>query len=728
MGDTEQLAGTVERILYRNEQNGYVVFSLKLKNRKLETVTGNLLAVHPGEQVVLSGAWTVHAKFGKQFVAQSCIAHSPTSVVGLKKYLSSGLIKGIGPTYAEKLVDRFGVDVLDIIDEQPLRLAEVEGIGPKRVEKIIAAWQEQRSIAHIMVFLQEKGISPVYAAKIYKRYGNDAVSVITENPYRLADDIWGIGFKLADQIAKNMGFEHNSPKRITAGVLFSLAQIIGNGHLYASLDTLRNTVVELLDLDKAATANIVKMSLHELYESQKIRLVSVDSDHYVAPSRCYAAEKGASNRLKQLRAYPTRHSFDIGAIHRSLMVPAEGSSVALSEDQQRGILACLQNKVAVVTGGPGTGKTTLIKELLRVLKKHNLRYRLAAPTGRAAKRMYESTGSNAETIHRLLEFDVSTMRFTRNEDNALSVDFLIVDEASMIDIALAHAVLRALPLSAHLLFIGDVDQLPSVGPGNFLLDLIASKAVPSVRLMQIFRQARESLIVVNAHRINRGEYPASRLPEANRDYLMIKEEQPELLPRHLQAIFAGGLKKYGIATNDAIVLTPMNRGAAGTQRLNGELQQILNPPADKQQLSYLGTIYAEGDRVMQLRNNYDKIVFNGDIGTIDAIDLDDQTICVRYGERPVTYERSELDELMLAYAVTIHKSQGSEYPAVIVPLFTQHFMLLQRNLLYTAITRAKKLCIFIGQPKAIAIAIRNDKGLARTTFLRQYLTSDLSCR
>jgi len=727
MDETQSLAGTVERVVYSNEENGYVVFSLQLKNKQAVSVTGHLFNVHPGAQVVLTGAWAMHPKFGKQFNAHSCTAHQPSSVIGLKKYLSSGLIKGIGPVYAEKLVSRFGKDVLEIIDEAPHRLAEVDGIGPKRIERIHAAWQDQKAISHIMVFLQEKGISPAYATKIYKRYGNESVSIITQNPYRLADDIWGIGFRVADQIAKNMGFEHTCQKRITAGVLFTLGEVIGNGHLYAPLDQLRARIFELLELDEQESSGTLKMALHQLYDGQKIRLITKDDAHYVTLPRHYAAEKGAANRLRQLIAYPSPHRFDIAAVHRQLMAPPLGE-IALNEDQQRGILACLQHKVSVVTGGPGTGKTTLIKELLAILKKNHVRVCMAAPTGRAAKRMQESTGGSAETIHRLLEFDVSTMRFTRNEERALAVDFLIIDETSMMDVALACAVLRALPLSAHVLFIGDVDQLPSVGPGNFLHDLIASEQAPCVRLTTIFRQARGSLIVVNAHRINDGEFPLSRLPETNRDYLFIKEENPELLPHHLRMIIERGLPKFGIASEDTILLTPMNRGAAGTQRLNHELQQILNPDSTAPQIQHTGTTFKVGDRVMQLRNNYDKIVFNGDIGTIEAIDSDDQLLRVRHGHRLIEYERSELDELMLAYAVSIHKSQGSEYPAVIVPLFMQHFVLLQRNLLYTAITRARQLCIFIGQPKAIGMGVKNNKRVERLSFLRDYLTSDLACR
>ncbi|PKN03540.1 hypothetical protein CVU75_01655 [Candidatus Dependentiae bacterium HGW-Dependentiae-1] len=441
----------------------------------------------------------------------------------------------------------------------------------------------------------------------------------------------------------------------------------------------------------------------------------------------YFSEKGLSTKLRALMEYPTVRQFDIDTIYAALRAPTT-NEIILNEDQQRGIMACLQNKVTVITGGPGTGKTTLIKKLIGILEKENVRYSLAAPTGRAAQRITASTGRMAMTLHRLLGFDGANFAFVHNEKNALSLDYLIIDEASMIDVFLALAVVKALPLPAHVIFIGDVDQLPSVGAGAILNDLLGSGKIASVRLTEIFRQAQDSLIIVNAHRVNQGEFPVTNLPDSKRDFIYIKELDPENVPLHLRTIFTQQLAKAHIAPEDAIVLVPMNRGSVGTQKINYDLQNLLNPGTSEKQVAQAGSIFKINDRVMQLRNNYDKQVFNGDIGSIEDINLVDRALVVRFGDRSVIYDFGELDELVLAYAITIHKSQGSEYSAVIIPLFTQHFTLLQRNLIYTAITRAKKLCILIGQPKAIAIAVKNNKGITRKTFLKEFLTTDLQCR
>ena len=638
------------------------------------------------------------------------------------------MIKGIGPAYAEKLVNHFGTEVLDVIDKAPHRLRYVEGIGEKRVEIITKAWQDQKEISHVMVFLQDKGISPAYAVKIYKKYGKESIAVLNENPYRLAEDIWGIGFKIADKIAQNMGFEPHSIKRIKAGILFAITTTLNNGHLYVELQKLKETVCELLEIVYEETALIIKNALHELYNSDKIKLISYNNEHFVTLTQYYFSEKGLAQKIQTLSVYPRSHTFDLDAIYASLRVPKHEKDINLNEDQQKAVLACLQNKVTIITGGPRTGKTTIIKKLLNILDEGRLVYRLAAPTGRAAKRITEGTRRQATTLHRLLEFDFTTMGFIKNEQNALVLDYLIIDEASMLDIFLAHSVLKALPLTAHLVLIGDVDQLPSVGAGNVLNDCIASGKITSVRLKEIFRQAQDSLIIVNAHRVNTGEFPVTSLPDAKRDFFYIKEDLPEKVAEHLQIIFKQKLPQYGINPQDAMVLVPMNRGVVGTQNLNHHLQTILNPSTDIKHIMHHGTTYKIGDRVMQLRNNYDKHVFNGDIGFIEDINVEDRMLMVRYDELVVEYESSELDELVLAYAISIHKSQGSEYAVAIIPIFMQHFTLLQRNLIYTAITRAKKICIFIGQTRAIAMAIKNNKGTTRTTFLQQFLTSDLQCR
>ena len=737
MPHTETLQGTVDRLLFQNKEDGFVIFVLQLNNKQNTIVKGHVPSITPGEIVTIQGTWVMHPKFGKQFDAQQCTAQIPTSIVGLKKYLSSGLIKGIGPVYGEKLVNYFGEEVLEVIDKMPHRLKEIDGIGPKRVEKIVAAWQDQKEISHIMVFLQEKGISPAYATKIYKRYRAESISVILENPYRLAQDIWGIGFKIADQIAQNLGIAKDSSKRITAGILHTISTATSSGHLYVELQKLKEQTTAILELDyNDNIANTIKLALHDLYNSDKIKLISHEDKHFVTLTPFYFSEQGVAGKLKKLMKFPAQYTFDINKIYKKLRTQTNKDVVALNEDQQKGIVTCLQNKTTVITGGPGTGKTTLIKKLIEMLDQHKITYRLAAPTGRAAKRITEGTGKPATTIHRLLEFDVSTMGFVRNEQNTLPLNFLIIDEASMIDIFLANSVLKALPSHAHVVFIGDVDQLPSVGPGNFLNDIIASDKVPSVRLTKIFRQAQDSLIILNAHRINTGEFPTSYQPDTRQDFIFIKEEDPQQVTLHLENIYTKTLLKHGINPHDSIVLVPMHRGVVGTQKLNHDLQQMLNPNAQKTSLendadkhiSYAGTIYNIGDRVMQIRNNYDRLVFNGDIGILESIDHTEKTFNVLYEERIVEYDFSDLNELVLAYAISIHKSQGSEYAAVIIPIFMQHFTLLQRNLIYTAITRAKKLCIFIGQPKAIAMGIKNNKSVKRLTFLQQFLTIDLQCR
>lgn len=728
MNQLEELNGIVDHFIFKNDENGFSVFVLQVTTNRKITVKGYTANINPGEQVSLHGSWVNHPKFGKQFEAQTCTACLPTTTTGLKKYLGSGLIKGIGPVYAEKLVTYFGTNVLEIIDKQPSRLQEISGIGTKRITKIINAWHDQKEISTIMVFLQEKGISTTCATKIYKKYKQDSIAVLNENPYQLVDDIWGIGFKTADQIAHNLGIEKDSIRRVRAGIIYSITTELDNGHLYCELSDLKNKIVKLLELDRDIAEPIVKEALHNLYHSEKIKLISYDEHHLITLSQYYFSEKGFAHKIKMLLQQPLIRTFDSDTIYKKLRAPNSSHDIALNEDQQRGILACVQNKVTIITGGPGTGKTTLIKKLLTVLDDHKCMYRLAAPTGRAAKRITEGTGRHATTLHRLLAFDFTTMRFTHNEKNALKLDFLIIDEASMIDIFLAHSILKALPLHAHLILIGDVDQLPSVGAGNVLNDLIASNVVPTIHLKEIFRQAQDSLIIVNAHRVNNGEFPTTSAPGAKRDFLFLKEDNPENVSHHLRTIIHHGLQKFSIQAHESIVLSPMNRGIIGTQQLNHELQTLLNPKTSENQFSYAGTLFKIGDRVMQMRNNYDKNVFNGDTGFITSIDLVERVMIIRYDDRDISYDFSELDELVLAYAISIHKSQGSEYAATIIPVFMNHFILLQRNLLYTAITRSKKLCILIGQPKAIAIAIKNTKGIARKTLLTKFLTCNLHCR
>lgn len=719
----DTIKGSIEKIIFKSEDNNFSIFIVAIASDKTIIARGNLM-VHPGQFVQLQGAWVNHPKFGRQFDVRACLAEQPNSITGLKKYLGSGLIKGIGKVYAEKLVARFGADVLQIIEQQPNKLQEVPGIGPKRIAQIQEAWHMQKEISSIMIFLQEKGISTAYATKIFKKYGHESIVLMKENPYRLAEDIWGIGFKTADKIAQQLGFQPDSGKRIKAGILFAISDATGRGHLYVELEQLKELTTQLLELSEQTTVSI-NQALNQLHAEDKIKVITYQQLHFITLSQYYFSEFAVAKRLKLLMQQPSPLTFDLASIYHQLRT-TKASDIELNEDQQQGILTCLQSKISIITGGPGTGKTTLIKKLLSILDAKKIRYRLAAPTGKAAKRMFEGTGKSAETLHRLLEFDPAIMTFKHNENNALIADFLIIDEASMIDIFLAHALLKAISFGTHVVFIGDIDQLPSVGAGNFLGDMIASGIIPSIKLTKVFRQAQDSMIIANAHKINRGEFPSSAPHEGKRDFFYIKEEDPAMVIQHCKTIIAK-IAKIGLKPEDLTVLVPMNRGIAGTFKINQDLQQLLNGGQQKQ-LHYMGTIFKVGDKVMQIRNNYDKLVFNGDTGIIVDVDQEEKTITVNVDGRMHTYEHDELNELVLAYAISIHKSQGSEYDAVAIPLFMQHFMLLQRNLLYTAITRAKKVCFFIGQARAIAMAIKNSKVIVRNTFLGQFLTTDLQCR
>ena len=658
MESTQEISGVIDRLLFQSAENGFSVFMLQITDTQQIAIRGHLAQLHPGQQVAVVGTWVVHPKFGKQLEVSSCRVQAPNSMLGLKKYLSSGLIKGIGPAYAQKLLDFFGSTVLEVIDKEPERLKRVPGIGQKRAQQIIDAWHGQKEISNIMVFLQDKGISPAYAIKIYKKYGHMAIASVQQNPYRLAEEIWGIGFKIADQIAHALGIAKDSLKRVKAGILHQIGEHVGNGNLYVDLDQLKEKTIVLLELPPE---NKLKQALHELYEEQKIKLITHENAHYITTSINYFCEVAVAARIKKNGEKPSTLSLDINSIYQKLRRMPAQKGIELNEDQQHGIITCLSHKMSVITGGPGTGKTTMIKQLLSLLDEYGIVYRLTAPTGRAAKRMAEGTGRTAATIHRLLEFDFLTRSFMRTEQNALKLDFLIVDEASMIDIFIAHALLKAVPFDAHIVFIGDVDQLPSVGAGNFLNDLIASKKVPCIRLTQIFRQAQDSLIIVNAHRVNSGEFPVSSLPESKKDFIWIKEQDPEMVTPHLKELLLKRLPVYGIYHQQTTILVPMNRGIVGTQKLNADLQLMLNGDGSARSLTFHGTTFKLKDRVMQIRNNYDKIVFNGDCGEIEDINSAERTLQVRFNERVIDYEYNELDELVLAYAISIHKSQGSEY-------------------------------------------------------------------
>ncbi len=712
------LAGRVDKIIFR-AASGFSVVSLAVSSREAITVQGVMPDVMSGESISVHGAWEVHAKFGRQFKVDSYSKQLPADAVGIQKYLSSGLIKGIGPSFAQKLVDHFGSRTLEVIDTEPGRLREVAGVGEKRVDAIVAAWQEQKEIANVMVFLKARDVSTAFAAKIFKLYGKRSIQVITENPYRLMEDVWGVGFKTADDLAIKMGLEPVSIARAKAGALHVLSEAMGEGSTVVEQADVIARSLELLEYQEEQKT-VIESAIQELDITQKIKKVSKNNGIYFALSQCFFAERRIATKIQWLlKSNSKKAAADHSQLYQELS--SGDSRLALNEAQQRGILACFEHKVSIITGGPGTGKTTLVRRMLDLLEHLKIPFKLAAPTGRAAKRMFEGTGRSTETLHRMLEFDPAGSGFKRNHDNVLELEWLIVDEASMIDVFLLSSIVDALPAHAHLVLIGDVDQLPSVGPGSVLKDLIASGVVNVSQLKEIFRQAQDSMIVVNAHKINQGVYPSSR--GEKHDFFVLNRKEPAECIDSIKSIFKTTLPKIGIEAKDAIVLSPMNRGTIGTARINEELQSLLNPDTSLPSIVRFGTVFKKNDRVMQIKNNYTKFIFNGDIGTVDSVDLEAQRMTVLFGEKLIEYEFHELNELVLAYAISIHKSQGSEFKAVVVPLMMQHFVMLQRNLVYTAVTRAKQLCIIVGDPRSLAMAVSNNKEQVRETLLRDFLTS-----
>jgi exodeoxyribonuclease V alpha subunit len=691
------ICGVVEKITYANEESGFVVAKFQETGKKgLTTIVGNLRALRPGESLKLSGTWVNHSRFGEQFQVEHSEIAVPETLGGITKYLGSGLIKGIGPQLAERIVEKFGPQTLEVIEKSPERLTAVSGVGPKRIEMITRAWGEQKEIQGVMIFLQGHGVSPAYSAKIYREYGGQSVEVVKENPYRLAQDIPGIGFLTADRIAQNIGTDLNSPVRARAAILYVLNEVAGDGHVYYPQQELAYKVQQLLRVD----LELVMAGMEELSRQRAIMIEETTGPRhprvYLAP--LYAAETGIARRLERLRDTPSK--------------------------QKEAVRWATTSKVSVVTGGPGTGKTTLILAVLRIFEQLRSRVVLAAPTGRAAKRMSEAAGAEAKTIHRLLEYSPKRGDFNRNEDDPLEADVIIIDEASMMDTLLMYHLLKAIPAQSHLILFGDVDQLPSVGPGTILKDMIDSHAFTVVRLTEIFRQSQESTIVLNAHRINRGELPVLKNENQEEgDFYFIEEEDPVEMVAEIIRLCTDRLpQRFGLdSTREIQVMAPMHRGPIGVANLNAELQKALNPGGSG--LAHGGKLFKAGDKVMQISNNYDKDVFNGDLGWITRIDPEDHRMTIDFDGRSVAYDFSELDEVIPAYAISVHKSQGSEYPAVIVPVSTQHYLLLQRNLLYTAITRAKKLVVLIGTRKALAMAVRNNKPQQRFTFLAERLSA-----
>ena len=706
----QKLRCVVERITYQNPENGYSVMRVKVKGYdELVTLVGNLLEVPAGSVLLCEGDWKVDKRYGSQFVAQTWEEVMPATLYGIEKYLGSGLVKGIGPKFAQLIVSRFGLDTIEIIETDIKRLYEVPGIGQKRVEKIAESWEKQKDIKNVMLFLQGYGVSTAYAAKIYRQYGKESIDTVKTNPYKLADDIWGIGFKTADTIASKMGYEKNDLRRLKSGVTYTLSHMAEEGNVYAEEEQLVKSAIELLDADEAP----VRQAISEMLQSED--LIADAEAIYMPPF--YYAEVGTANRLNKLLDCVEGSLFNTIP---DISVISKQTGIDYDEVQAEAIREAVSSKVMVLTGGPGTGKTTTTQGIIAALKAMGLRILLAAPTGRAAKRMCEATGMEAKTIHRLLEYNPKD-GYKRNDDNPLEGDALIVDECSMIDLLLMNNLMKAIPAGMRLVLVGDIDQLPSVGAGNVLRDIIDSNRIPVIRLTRIFRQAQESRIVMSAHAINKGVFPDTSNGK-HTDFFFIQQEEPEQAVDTIVKLVKERLPNaYKRPTSDIQVLTPMQRGVVGAANLNMALQTVLNP--GQVSLNRSGYSFRQGDRVMQLRNNYDKEVFNGDLGYIERVDMEDRTLFVCFDGRTVEYDVSELDELTLAYATTIHKSQGSEYPIVVMPVLMTHYVMLQRNLIYTGITRAKKICVLVGTKKALSFAIRNLSVLKRNTKLKERLNA-----
>ena len=714
------LTGSVDRVTYHNEDNGYSVLRLHVAGMADPvTVIGNFSTITPGEHLRLSGWWTMHPQYGEQFKSVSYEVVRPATIAGIQKYLGSGLIKGVGPVTARRIVEHFGERTLDIIEHDISRLNEVKGIARKRVELIQHAWEEQRAIKQVMLFLQSHGVSTHFAVKIYKQYGQDAIGVVEQTPYRLASEVFGIGFRTADQIARHLGLPIDAPERLQAGLRYVLMEAGDEGHCYLPQNELLERATKVLELPNPEDLPKLAAISAQMIAEDQLKQEPAAEDHAIYLPAFWQAEHSVAKRLRMLLDRPVKA--DRERIHDWLGRYTEKRGLELSAEQRQAILEAGSRRALILTGGPGTGKTTTLRAMVQLFQSMGKRVLLASPTGRAAQRLAEVAGREAKTIHRLLEFDPSQMAFRRREDNPLEADVVIIDEASMIDLLLANNLLKAVAPTAQLVLVGDVDQLPSVGPGKVLQDLIKSEAVPVARLTQVFRQAAESMIIQNAHRINRGEFPRLIAPGTEKSdcYFIEMDDPAEIVNLLVKSVVTSLPNRFGYdPRRDIQVLTPMNRGQVGTNALNTVLQEALNPPRPgRHELNRGSRALRVGDKVIQRVNNYKLEVFNGDLGTIEAMDLEDQLVVVRFADRLVTYDYADLMELAHGYCVTVHKSQGSEYPAVVLPLHTSHFLMLSRNLLYTALTRAKKTVVMIGSVKALAIAMHASEAMHRYTRL-----------
>jgi exodeoxyribonuclease V alpha subunit len=714
----EIVAGMVERVSFHNVDSGFCVLRVKARGqRELVTVVGHAAAISAGEFIRASGNWTNDRTHGVQFRAGFLKTSPPTGLDGIERYLGSGMIRGIGPVYAKKLVGAFGEAVFELIEQQPDRLREVMGIGPKRAAQIVAGWAEQKVIREIMLFLHTHGVSTSRAVRIYKTYGNEALQVIGENPYRLARDIRGIGFVTADRLAAKLGIEKTASIRVRAGISYALAEAADEGHCGLPLDELVSLTAKLIEVPD----QLIGAAISDEIAGGNVVADTVDGRSCIFLARLHNAERAIADRLHTLGSgAPPWPTIDVG---KAIPWVEAQTGMTLAPSQHEAVQLALRSKVVVITGGPGVGKTTLVNSILRIVRAKGVVVAMCAPTGRAAKRLTETTGSEACTVHRLLETNPRTGSFRRNQANPLACDMLVLDEASMVDVPLMRSLLQALADRAALMIVGDVDQLPSVGPGQVLKDMIAAGVIPVVRLTEVFRQAAESHVIANAHQINRGQMPELQTVNGS-DFYFVDAIEPEDAVRKLLAMVRDRIPaRFGLdPVRDIQVLCPMNRGGLGARSLNQELQQALNPPGEAR-VERFGWIYSAGDKVMQVENNYQREVFNGDLGIVCRIDMEAGELVVDFDGREVVYGFGELDELVLAYATTIHKSQGSEYPAVVIPLTTQHYVMLARNLLYTAVTRGKRLVVLIGQRRALAIAVRNGAARLRWSKLREHLAA-----
>ena len=717
---TEVLAGLVERVTFHSQESGFCVLRVKARgHRDLVTTVGHAAMISAGEWITASGIWLNDRNHGLQFKAHFLKTSAPSTLDGIEKYLGSGMIRGIGPVYAKRLVKSFGKDVFDIIEATPERLREVEGIGPVRASKIASGWADQKVIREIMVFLHQHGVGTARAVRIFKTYGTDSVQIMSENPYRLAKDIRGIGFRTADLIAEKLGIEKTAMIRVRAGISFALTEAMGDGHCGLPRADLTGLAEKLLEVPALL---IESAMLEELAEGTVTADRLGDAD-CIFLTGLYQAERGIAEHLRRIRSGPLPWP-EIDA-DKALPWIEQKTGLKLAASQADATRIALKSKVMVITGGPGVGKTTIVNSILRILAAKAVRLLLCAPTGRAAKRMTEATGMEAKTIHRMLEFDPKGFGFKRNDESPLDCDLLVVDESSMVDVLLMQSLLKAVPSAAALLIVGDIDQLPSVGPGQVLADIIGSGAVPVVRLTEVFRQAAQSKIIATAHSINAGNMPDLAPPDGDADFYFVPAADPEQAVQRIVELVSRRIpRRFGLdPIKDIQVLCPMNRGGVGARSLNIELQAALNPAGEKK-VDRFGWTFAPGDKVMQIENDYDKDVYNGDIGMIEDVDIDEGEVAVDFDGRTVTFAFGELDTLVLAYAVTIHKSQGSEYPAVVIPVMTQHYAMLQRNLIYTGVTRGKKLVVLVGQKKAVAIAVKNVSGRRRWSKLDEWLGND----